>query len=423
MGLRHFATNMIYPSESKKTDIIPLATVTRPLPVQDARESNRPGLNNVLGSYGLSHGNGSIHPSELALRFEQEAAVMDWTNGVGVEASKMRAANDTAEENRVPWRPPHIPKSKFKPYNKCTRCEVHGHFERDCMEFWRISGSATRVDPALRGTEDEQAYETGSESSANTDLTCGECGESHGLWDCEYAFIRRNGPNAPREWKPEDMVRGQRLDLFPAEESDRLFVHHPCEVCFPRGRSRFLSVRGFRTLGHLFLQLEKWRILEGLRDPQQDERLRLLLARMGLSHLGWLLHAGHFSRATEEIRTHITEELQSVGRLLEWQCPHKYTEQMDWIGYEERLWRKEELLLEAQKWELVRWVSVMVSRGGLKQVEKGLLVKLLERLECREQGYLVGIVRRVVVPVALVREVEETNRKRGDPGMSWNCFV
>ncbi|RPB21230.1 hypothetical protein L211DRAFT_870084 [Terfezia boudieri ATCC MYA-4762] len=394
---------------------------------------------------GLSNGNGSLYVAGLTLGVEQGEQLIGWANAdlISMDAtlSQMASAKDTGEESRrnmdveqqpkVPWRPPHVPKSKFKPYNKCTRCGVHGHFERDCREFWRISGSATRVDPELRGSEDGLS-EAGSKSSSDTGPNCTECGLSHGLWDCEYAFIRQKGPNAPREWRPGDMVRRQAQELvaegFSSEDPDGLFVNHPCEVCFPRDKSRFLSVRGFRTLGHLFLHLEKRRILMSPRDTQYDEHLRLILERMDLSHLAWLLNAGYFSRAAEEIRTHMTEELQSVGRMLEWDCPNEHAEGMDWLGYQERLGMKEELLLEAQRWELLRWVSLRVSSGGLKQTEKRLLVKLLDRLECREEGELVGIVRGVVVPVPLVKGWESgrnkgAHKEKGEPGMSWNCFV
>jgi len=335
---------------------------------------------------------------------------------------------------RVPWRPPHIPRSKFKPYDKCTRCGVYGHFERDCSHFWNISGSTTRVDP-LKRLEESLSYDTESKSSFDDMPLCEKCGVSHGLWDCEYAFIRSKGPNAPKEWKPQDMIRKQGADAVtegtPADDNPHgLFLYHPCEVCFPRDTCRFLSVRGFRTLGYLFCYLEKRGVLARPRELQDDEGVRALLEKMGLSHLAWLLNTGYFNRAAEEIRNHITEELKSVGRLLEWGCPHGGDKGEKGMGYEARQGMKEVLLLEAQKWELVRWVSARANAGGgLKQAEKGLLVKLLERLECRDHPEeLVGVVRGIVVPVPVVEqdgaeEQEEENIQRGDPGMSWNCFA
>ncbi|KAF8441961.1 hypothetical protein BGX38DRAFT_1315542 [Terfezia claveryi] len=379
---------------SNERSAIPVATPTGLLLLQHARKSTSHAekfsrrAENEPDAPSLSNGNGSLCVAGFPLAVDQGEELIDWPNEELFDGeatlSQMAAEKDTGEESRskmdveqqqkVPWRPPHIPKSKFKPFNKCIRCGVHGHFERDCREFWRISGSATRVDPELRGSEDGLSEETGSKSSSDTGPNCTECGLSHGLWDCEYAFIRQQGPNAPREWRPGDMVRRQAQEQvaegFSAEDPDGLFVNHPCEVCFPKGTSRFLSVRGFRTLGHLFLRLEKRRILMSPEDTQYDEHLRLILERMKLSHLVWLLNAGYFGRAAEEIRTHMTEELQSVGRLLEWDCPNEHAEGMDWLGYQERLGMKEELLLEVQRWELLRWAG-MQGGGGLGGDSKG----------------------------------------------------
>lgn len=335
--------------------------------------------------------------------------------GAADDDQPANSQDGSKQPQKIPWKPPHIPKAKFKPFDKCTRCGVYGHFERDCTEFWRISGSKTRVDPLSRELEEALSYETESESNSDYGVVCEKCGVSHGLWDCEYAYIRHQGPNAPRD-------RRNQQDL------DELFIHHSCEDCFPRNTSRFLSVRGFRALGHLFFYLEKWRILPISGENLENVHLPTLLAQMGLSHLALLLKSQYLNHAAEAIRDHMSKELQAVARLLKWECPHEHGEGIKWMGYEERLAMKEELLLEVQKWELVRWVSARTISGGLKQAEKRLLMKLLERLECSQEGEMVGAMRAIAVPLPVVQGKwtqgkEEMNWESEGPGMSWDCFV
>ncbi|KAF8427072.1 hypothetical protein EV426DRAFT_707362 [Tirmania nivea] len=449
--------------ELYKTDMIALPMSTTPLPVRIPtahREKLPRPIGNDMYAHTLSHGRESIDRTALALGSEQEAAT-DLANEVERELYTIGRADEEVwneyldlesslgEEHRVdpqqkvPWRPPHIPKSKFKPYSKCIRCGVHGHFKRNCEEFWRLSGSATRVNPFQRGSEDPLSDETGSKSSSNACLICEECGVSPRFWDCEYTFGQPDYTFGKKDLKtlggrkPEAIMQrwgqGVVVDASPAEDAHRLFMHHPCEVCFPTDTSPFLTLRGFRKLGHLFLHFEKCRILSKPRDLREDERLRVLLTKLKLSHLICLLDASHFTRAAEELRNYLTRELQLMADLLEWECPHEH-EEVKWEGYEERLAMREELLLEAHKWELVRWVSARVNSGGLKQAEKELLMNLLERLECRKEGELVEVVSGIVVPVPLVqggigrketaRDTKaEPGREGVEPGMSWNCFV
>lgn len=116
------------------------------------------------------------------------------------------------------------------------------------------------------------------------------------------------------------------------------------------------------------------------------------------------------NEASQYVRKMLTNNLKGVERLLASQCPHPIDEQG--MSYQEKLRLKEELLLAARGWELVRWVSVQgAARGRLTEKEKAVLRELLNKVYGGGQEDMVTTVVGIVIPVP------------SQGGQSWNSFV